>query len=46
MFTAMYQSKFNCSAKQAGFVPTYWHAVDSLINREGTGQGSREGWDD
>jgi hypothetical protein len=43
MFAAMHQSQFNCTAKQAGFMPTYWLAVDSLINREGTRLGSREG---
>ena len=45
MFAAMHQSQFNCSAKQMAFVPSYWLTVDSLINREGTSLGSREGSD-
>ena len=42
MFAAMHQIQFSCSAKQGGFVPSYWLATDSLINREGKSRGSRE----
>lgn len=45
MFAAMHQSQFSCPAKQVGFMPSYWLATDSLINREGKNRGSREGSD-
>jgi hypothetical protein len=42
--------QLNCSAKQAGFMPTSWLAINSLsFDRTPEGYispGSREGWDD
>ena len=38
--------QFDCSAKQAGFMPTYWFAINSLSNDrtpEGISPGFLEG---
>jgi hypothetical protein len=40
--------QFNSTAKQAGFMPTSWFAINSLSydrTPEGIAPGSREGWD-
>jgi hypothetical protein len=39
--------QFIGSAKQAGFMPTYWSCLEISLSNDRTGKpGSGEGWDD
>ena len=45
------QHTISCSiAKQGGFMPSYWSAINSLVNLDRTPEGwdgvFKEGWDD
>jgi hypothetical protein len=39
--------QFTATAKQAGFMPTYWSCLEISLSNDRLGRlGSREGWDD